>query len=167
MFEEPVDPGLAESDRAVTNVERGTDTPPDQSGNTTWYEGGGRKGERARQPIVTYPPTRGLVTQGDPFEAVKIGVLVDMDLGQLLADWLDPTILAIEDALNEGVYDRPVQIVVAAAGGLPRENYLKCRKGYEWLGGEGGGVGLGPLISAQRRQPAELSHERRWPPTGW
>ena len=27
-----------------------------------------------------------------------------MDLNQLLADWIDPTILAIEDALNEGVY---------------------------------------------------------------
>jgi len=59
------------------------------------------------------------VTQGDPFEPVKIGVLVDMDLGQLLADWFDPTILAIEDALNEGVYDRPVQLVVADARGRP------------------------------------------------
>ncbi|MCU1392120.1 MAG: hypothetical protein JWM34_548, partial [Ilumatobacteraceae bacterium] len=129
MFPEPVDHGIAESDRAVSTVQSGTDTPPDASGNTTWYEGGGRKGERAHADIVVYPPTRGLVSQGDPFEPVKIGILVDMDLGQLLADWIDPTILAIEDALNEGVYDRPVQIVVADARGLPRVNYLKCRKG--------------------------------------
>ena len=167
MFEEPVDPGLAESDRAVTNVERGTDTPPDQSGNTTWYEGGGRKGEKARQPIVTYPPTRGLVTQGDPFEAVKIGVLVDMDLGQLLADWLDPTILAIEDALNEGVYDRPVQIVVADARGLPRENYLKCRKGYEWLCDEGCVVIVGPMISDNCLNIQDLVNQRKVPVIGW
>ena len=35
---------------------------------------------------------------------MKIGILIDMDLGQLLADWIDPTILAIEDALNEGIW---------------------------------------------------------------
>ena len=64
--------------------------------------GGGAAGERAVQGITIYPPTGGVATQGDPFEPVKIGVLVDMDLGQLLADWIDPTILAIEDALNEG-----------------------------------------------------------------
>ena len=60
----------------------------------------------------------GSQTQGDPFEPVKIGILVDMDLGQLLADWIDPTILAIEDALNEGVYGRArSQIVIADARG--------------------------------------------------
>ena len=56
---------------------------------------------------------------------MKIGILVDMDLGQLLADWIDPTILAIEDALNEGVYDRPVELITVDARGLPRENYLQ------------------------------------------
>ena len=72
-------------------------------------------------------------TQGDPFEPVKIGILVDMDIGQLLADWIDATILAIEDAMNEGVYDRPVEIITVDARGLPRENYLKVRKGYQKL----------------------------------
>ena len=131
MFPEPVDHGIAEPDRAVSTVESGTDTPPDKTGATTWYEGGGRKGERAHDDIVIYPPTRGLVTQGDPFEPVKIGILVDMDLGQLLADWIDPTILAIEDALNEGVFSRgPIQLVIADARGLPRENYRKVIDGY-------------------------------------
>ncbi len=64
---------------------------------------------------------------------MKIGILVDMDIGQLLADWIDSTILAIEDAMNEGVYDRPVEIITVDARGLPRENYLKVRKGYQWL----------------------------------
>ena len=101
---------------------------------STWYEGGGAVGEKAVQNITIYPPTRGLQTQGDPFEPVKIGVLVDMDLGQLLADWIDPTILAIEDALNEGVWGRsPVQLVTADARGLPRENYRKVIDGYKWL----------------------------------
>ena len=87
----------------------------------SWYEGGGAVGERAVQGITIYPPTRGVATQGDPFEPVKIGMLVDMDLGQLLADWIDPTILAIEDALNEGMFSRgPIQLVIADARGLPQ-----------------------------------------------
>ena len=167
MFSEPIDHGIAVPDRAVTNVETGTDTPPDKSGGTTWYEGGGRKGEKARQPIVTYPPTRGLVTQGDPFEPVKIGVLVDMDLGQLLADWIDPTILAIEDALNEGVYDRPVQLIVADARGLPRENFLKCRQGYEWLCDQGCSVIVGPMISDNSLSIQDLVNQRKVPVIGW
>ena len=101
MFPEVVDHGIAQPDRAVCTVEKGTDTVTEA--NQTWYHGGGQIGERAYKDIVIYPPTRGLQTQGDPFEPVKIGVLVDMDLGQLLADWIDHTILAIEDDLNEGV----------------------------------------------------------------
>src|SRR4051812_26801730 len=89
-----------------------------------------------------------------------------MDIGQLLADWLDPTILAIEDALNEGVYDRPVQIVVADARGLPRENYLKCRKGYEWLVDQGRGVGLGPVISDKRPPIPDPRNPRQGPVLG-
>lgn len=167
MFPEPVDLGIAQSDRAVTNVASSTDTPPDQLEGARWYEGGGRRGERAHREIVTYPPTRGLVTQGDPFEPVKIGVLVDMDIGQLLADWLDPTILALEDALNEGVYDRPVQLVVADARGLPRENFQKCRQGYQWLCDEGCVVVLGPMISDNSLSIQDLVNRRKVPVIGW
>jgi ABC-type branched-subunit amino acid transport system substrate-binding protein len=55
--------------------------------------------------------------------------------------------LAIEDALNEGNYDRPVEIVTVDARGLPRENYLKVRKGYQKLVDEGCVVVIGPFIS--------------------
>ncbi|MBL7491153.1 ABC transporter substrate-binding protein [Frankia sp. AgB1.9] len=147
LFPAPVDHGIARPDRAVSTVERGTDTVAYNDPDGRWYEGGGRVGEKAVESIVVYPPTRGLVTQGDPFEPVKIGILVDMDLGQLLSDWVDSTILAIEDALNEGVYDRPVEIITADARGLPRENYLKVRRGYQKLVDDGCVVVLGPMIS--------------------
>src|SRR3954466_13322592 len=148
MFPAPVDLGIAQPDRAVSSVQFGTESylTGGRGEGSAWYEGGGAIGDRAVQGITIYPPTRGLVTQGAPFEPVKIGVLVDMDLGQLLADWIDPTILAIEDALNEGVYDRPVQVVVADARGLPRENFKKCRDGYEWLCDQGCVVIVGPMI---------------------
>src|SRR3954454_8674733 len=145
MFPSPVDHGIAREDRAVSTVTSGVDTAELGSWqNDRWYQGGGRVGEKAVESIVIYPPTRGLQTQGAPFKPVKIGILVDMDLGQLLADWIDPTILAIEDALNEGVYDRPVELVVADARGLPRENFKKARDGYEWLCDQGCVVIVGP-----------------------
>ena len=109
MFPEPVNHNIAQPERAVCSVRYGTSTNLEKASageGTEWFEGGGARGERAVQNIVVYPPTRGVLTQGDPFEPVKIGILVDMDLGQLLADWIDPTILAIEDALNEGVWAR-------------------------------------------------------------
>ena len=118
MFPAPVDHGIAEDDRAVANVQSGTDTPPERTGARALVRG--RRTHWRESPRATSSSTRppaALATQGDPFEPVKIGILVDMDLGQLLADWLDPTILAIEDALNEGVYDRPVRLVVGRRPG--------------------------------------------------
>lgn len=150
MFPEPVDLGIAEEDRAVSSVRYGTQSYLEGHGGDgkNWYEGGGAKKDRAVQGITIYPPTRGLKTQGDPFEPVKIGILIDMDLNQLTADWIDPTILAIEDALNEGVWRRsPIQLVVADARGLPRENYKKVIDGYRWLVDQGCVVVLGPMIS--------------------
>ena len=150
MFPEPVDHGIAEADRAVCSVEHGTSSYQEEDGGAgeEWFHGGGKIGEHAVQDIVVYPPTRGIETQGDPFEPVKIGILIDMDLGQLLADWIDPTILALEDALNEGVWGRsPVQVITADARGLPRENYRKVIDGYRWLVEQGCVVVLGPMIS--------------------
>ncbi len=170
MFPEPVDLGIAKPDRAVTNTRSGTTSSGEGRGGdgSKWYEGGGALGEQAVQPIVTYPPTGGRTTQGDPFEPVKIGILVDMELGQLLADWIDPTILAIEDAMNEGVYGRgPVELVVADARGLPRENYLKVIKGYEWLCDQGCVVVLGPMISDNSITLQDTVNRRGVPCIGW
>src|SRR6187401_1329427 len=170
MFPAPVDLGIAEADRAVCSVPFGTSgyLEGGRGDGSSWYEGGGAAGERAVQGITIYPPTRGVATQGDPFEPVKIGVLVDMDLGQLLADWIDPTILAIEDALNEGVFSRgPIQLVVADARGLPRENYRKVIDGYRWLVEQGCVVVLGPMISDNCLLLQDLANELGVACIGW
>jgi branched-chain amino acid transport system substrate-binding protein len=169
MFPPPVDPGIARDDRATCSVRHGTSSYQEGgSEGTTWFEGGGRVGERAVQNIVVYPPTRGVKTQGDPFEPVKIGILVDMDLGQLLADWIDPTILALEDAMNEGVWGRsPVAILTADARGLPRENYRKVIAGYRWLVDQGCVAVLGPLISDNSFVLQETIDATGVPCIGW
>jgi branched-chain amino acid transport system substrate-binding protein len=148
LFAGPIDPGIAQPDRAVSTAASGTDSgPAGDRPNEAWYQGSGRLGEKVVERITIYPPTGGLVSQGDPFEPVRIGLLIDMDMGQLLSDTIDPIILAVEDALNEGVYDRPVEIITVDARGLPRENYLKVVKGYQKLVAEGCVVVIGPFIS--------------------
>jgi branched-chain amino acid transport system substrate-binding protein len=168
MFPAPTDHGIARPDRAVSSVYSGVDTAELGSWqNERWYQGGGRVGEKAVSSIVVYPPTRGLQTQGDPFEPVKIGILIDMDLGQLLADWVDATILALEDALNEGVYDRPVEICTVDARGLPRENYLKTRAGYLRLVEQGCVVVIGPMISDNAVNVRDLANATGVPCLSW
>ena len=82
--------------------------------------------------------------------------LKDMDLGQLLADWIDPTILAIEDALNEGVWSRgPVQLVIADARGLPRESYRNVIEGYRWLVDQGFDLPTVLVLSGSRGAAAK------------
>jgi branched-chain amino acid transport system substrate-binding protein len=168
MFPAPADHGIALPDRAVATVRSGTDTAAaGDYQNELWYQGSGRIGEKAVESIVIYPPTRGVRSQGDPFEPVKIGVLIDMDLGQLLADVLDPIILAIEDSLNEGIYDRPVEIVTVDARSLPRENYLKVRKGYQKLVDEGCVVVIGPFISDNSVSLRETANSTGVACLGW
>jgi len=168
MFPAPVDPGISREDRASSTVSSGVDTAELGSWqNERWYQGGGRVGEKAVERITIFPPTGGLQTQGDPFEPVKIGILIDIEIGQLLADWMDSTILAIEDAMNEGVYDRPVQIFTVDARGLPRENYLKVRKGYLRLVDEGCVVVLGPMISDNSVNLCDLINETGVACIGW
>ncbi len=170
MFPEPVDLGIAQPDRAVSSVTHGTRAYLEGEGGEggAWYEGGGSASDVAVQGITTYPPTGGVQTQGDPWEPVKIGVLIDMDLNQLLADWIDPTILAIEDALNEGVFTRgPVQLVIADARGLPRENYRKVIEGYRWLVEQGCVVVLGPMISDNSLVLQDTANELGVACIGW
>lgn len=170
MFPEPVDLGIARPDRAACSVAHSTRAYLEGEGGEggTWYQGGGAASDVAVQGITIYPPTGGVQTQGDTWEPVKIGVLIDMDLNQLLADWLDPTILAIEDALNEGIYGRgPVQLVIADARGLPRENYRKVIDGYRWLVEQGCVVVLGPLISDNSLVVQDTANELGVACIGW
>ena len=169
MFPAPYDHGIAQPDRAVSSVPHGTrDRLQGQTGAQLWYQGGSTASDIAVQNITIYPPTGGLETQGDTWEPVKIGILIDMDINQLLADWIDPTVLAIEDALNEGVWRRsPVQLVIADARGLPRENYKKVIDGYKWLADQGVCVVLGPMISDNSLLIQDTVNEVGVPVIGW
>lgn len=168
MFPAPTDHGIARDDRAMSSVRNGTDVEEIGGAETeTWYHGGGRVGERPVESVTIYPPTRGVKTQGDPWEPVKIGLLIDIDNGQLIYDWINASILAVEDALNEGVYDRPVEIRVVDARGLPRENYRKVRAGYQKLVEDGCVVIAGPEVSDNAINLMEDVEETKVPVISW
>ena len=164
MFPAPGRPGIAEPDRAVcSRAARHVDATSRARAAraSSWYEGGGARRRARRAGHHDLPADRvAWRRRAIPSSPCKIGMLIDMDLGQLLADWIDPTILAIEDALNEGVYSRgPIQLVIADARGLPRENYRKVIDGYRWLVEQGCVVVLGPLISDN--SPRRAGHRQR------
>ena len=163
MFPEPVDPGFARPTARPARSSTGPTRGRRASGAT---RSGTRAAARsARRPSSgsrsIRPPTASR-RRATAWEPVRIGILVDMELGQLLADWIDPTILAIEDAMNEGVYDRPDR---AAHGRRPRpaaRELPQGRKGYLKLVEEGCVVVLGPDDLGQLREhPRPRERDRR------
>jgi branched-chain amino acid transport system substrate-binding protein len=58
-------------------------------------------------------------TAGDAFSPTRIGFLSDMPMGGALGAYLDPIIMALEDATNEGRLTRAVEILATHVVGLP------------------------------------------------
>src|SRR5919109_2965342 len=80
----------------------------------------------------------------------------------------EPVDLGIADALNEGIFPRgPVQLVIADARGLPRENYRKVIDGYRWLVEQGCVVVLGPMISDNSLVLQDTANELGVACIGW
>lgn len=65
------------------------------------------------RPIVVAP--RGT----EATDPIRVGFLSDMPMGSALAEYLDPIILAWEDAISEGRLGRPVELVALHVVGLP------------------------------------------------
>src|SRR5690606_23688685 len=97
------------------------------------------------------------------FSPVRIGQLVDIDMGSLLGDCLDAIILAIEDALNAGELYRPVEVIPKIARGLPREPALQAVKGYHELADDGCLAVLGPYITDNALALVPATQERHVP----
>lgn len=75
---------------------------------------------RLEERIVISPPAHGdRAVAGDRFAPTRVGFLSDMPTGNQLGAYLDPVILAFEDAMNEGRLTRPVEVIASHAVGLP------------------------------------------------
>jgi ABC-type branched-subunit amino acid transport system substrate-binding protein len=69
--------------------------------------------------VVTTSGASERLTFGAGLTPIRIGFLSDMPTGVSLGEYLDPIILAIEDAMNEGRLSRAVEILASHVVGLP------------------------------------------------
>jgi branched-chain amino acid transport system substrate-binding protein len=67
------------------------------------------------------------------FNAIKIGFLSDLPSGASLPTFLDPVILALEDAINEGRLTRAVELLPLHVTGLPAGSANNVRAAYRHL----------------------------------
>jgi len=83
---------------------------------------------------------------GLPFAPTKVGVLIDMDMGTK-DDFLATLRFAFDEAFQERLLLRPVELVVKEAIGLPRLEAKNAIDGYLDLVAQGVLCTIGPLIT--------------------
>ena len=69
--------------------------------------------------VVNPPGTTSQTTIDTELTPTRIGFLSDMPTGTSLGEYLDPIVLAIEDAMNEGRLGSPVELLASHVVGLP------------------------------------------------
>src|SRR5207245_7391547 len=110
-------------------------------------------GSRTRRHLVTsdgrscIPCARKKsLPHGLPFAPIKVGVLVDFDMGRK-EDFRATLRMGFEEAHEKGVVTRAVALVVKEAIGLPRLEAKSTIDGYLELVREGVLCVIGPLIT--------------------
>ena len=119
--------------------------------------------------VTKAEPRQRLGIPGRPFEPVRIGFLVDFWMPDVYVQkmYVEPILLAFEEAVAEGHSIRPLELVVERAFALPQSRWENALHGLRRLR-EAGCVGvIGPLVSdnartlreaINRRDPATLRH---------
>jgi hypothetical protein len=87
---------------------------------------------------------------GLPFAPVKVGVLIDLDMGTK-DDFLATLRFGFDEAHEHGIITRPVELVVKEAIGLPRLEAKNSIDGYLDLVRQGVLCTIGPLITKKVR----------------
>lgn len=87
--------------------------------------------------LITPPVPSDRAVGAWAFAPVRIGFMVDCEPGEMVADFIDPYILAFEDAMNEGRLTRPVEILSKISVGLPSGTAKAPSDGYRELLDEG------------------------------
>ncbi len=103
---------------------------------------------------------------GLPFAPVKVGVLIDLDMGTK-QDFLDTLRMGFDEAFESGLLTRPVELVVKEAIGLPRLEARNTIEGYRALVADGVLCTIGPLITDNSLAVAPVVEELRVPAITW
>ena len=95
-------------------------SPTPQAKSNPWHNSGVGTNEEVPFPVLRFdcPAREGVRARLDEFSPIKVGYLIDIDSGALLGDCLDAVILACEDALNQGLLYRPIEVIPKIAVGI-------------------------------------------------
>jgi ABC-type branched-subunit amino acid transport system substrate-binding protein len=91
-------------------------------------------------------PAKNPTPHGLPFAPIKVGVLIDIDMGTK-EDFLAVLRFAFDEAFEAGVVTRQVDVIVKEAIGLPRLEAKNTIDGYLQLVEQGVLCVIGPLIT--------------------
>ncbi len=103
---------------------------------------------------------------GRELDPVKIGFLIDLDVG-VKANFVEPFQLAFEEAFEQGVVNRRIEVVVEEASSLPRRSWTIARDGLRGLIDQGCIGVIGPLISDNSISLAPYIDEWKVPALTW
>lgn len=100
--------------------------------------------------------------------SIKVGLMADWKAGELLKPFRDAATLAFEDAIEDGMIDRPVELIERDIDGLPTGSTENVLRAWKELAAEGVVAIIGPHIS---ENAIALRHyietEGRIPSIGW
>jgi branched-chain amino acid transport system substrate-binding protein len=103
---------------------------------------------------------------GREFDPVKIGFLIDMDVG-VKDNFVQPFLLAFEEAYERGITSRKIELVVEEASSLPRRAAKIAVDGFRHLVEQGCIGVIGPLISDNSISLAPYVDEWKVPALTW
>lgn len=103
---------------------------------------------------------------GLAFAPVKIGVLIDLDMGTK-DDFIATLRMGFDDAYQRGVLPRPVELIVKEAVGLPRLEAKNTIDGYLALVEQGVLGTIGPLITDNSLALAPVINQTGVPAVTW
>lgn len=103
---------------------------------------------------------------GRDLDPVRIGFLVDMDVG-VKANFVEPFELAFAEAFEEGLLNRRIELVVEEASALPRRSWTIARDALRRLVDQGCIGVIGPLISDNAIALAPTIDELQVPCISW
>jgi len=99
-------------------------------------------------------------------EPIKLGYLMDFRLpdgfpAERRADLIDPFDMVFAEGLEQGVIDRPIQVIYKEVEGLPKGSVKAVIDGYEELVDEGCLAVFGPSIT-DNAEPVKVAIEERF-----
>ena len=120
--------------------------------------------------ITTTEPDQNLGLTGMMFDPIRIGLISDLEIpdSYLGPMYVEPIMLAFDQAVQRGLVSRPLELIVSRHYGLPHHHADNAITGMAWLKEQGCIGVIGPMISDNARGLRDyVNDELRLPCVSW